>query len=139
MAQRREPRTKSLKDFSIHEMICLMRGWRPGMSVATRWRTWAQFFDDADAVHDELLTDPLIRSVYGDLEPSADRLRRDLAAMPGAVYDSHNHPPPYPYPALWHSHAHYPGDDHCHEDEPGGGDSGDIPPAGERARVVVTA
>jgi hypothetical protein len=134
---RREPRQKSLKSFAIIEQICFMRGWYAGIE-GTRWRTLDDFLADADAVRDELLTDPTIRKVYGDLEPFADRLRRDMEAMPGAVYEQHGHPHPYPWPALRHAHVHHLDDGHTHDDDGIGDGSGDVPPTGRR-RVLVPA
>jgi hypothetical protein len=137
--QRKGPRQLRLSDFTIDEMICLMRSWHPGFPAPTRWKTWGAYLADSDALRVQLMSDPTIRKVYGGLEPFAVRLRRELAAMPGAVYDSHNHPPPYPYPALWHAHVHYPGDDHVHDDPRDDVDDGDIPPVGERAREATLA
>src|ERR1700674_4747264 len=102
--------TLRLADLTIPELICLRNGWRPGDSKATRWQTWDEFFRDSDAVRAELLADPQMRRIFAGVEPFADRLRRELAAMPGGVYDSHNHPPPYRYRAIWHAHVFYPGD-----------------------------
>ena len=104
----------TLAELTIPELICLMRGWYPGESAAVRWTTWAEFLDIADAVHGELLTDPTIRKIYGQLVPFSVRYRRDCG--PGQVFDLHGGWPGHSWPALRHAHFYTVGDNHEHEE-----------------------
>jgi hypothetical protein len=123
--------TLTLDELTISEQIALWRCWYPSISVATRWKTWEEYFTDYEAVREELLADPAGRAVYGlDFEPFASRVRRLVG--PGQVFDGHGHR------ALWHAHIFVPGDGHTHYDDGIGDGDGGMPPT-PKSRVAVLA
>lgn len=56
--KRRQPKarhqlTPTLADFTLREKLLFLSGWHPGTS-GTRWRTWAEYLADYQAVRLEL-------------------------------------------------------------------------------------